>query len=201
MKNYKLQEKINKYVSSPRDANINFELACEYFDIKQYASAISYYLRCAELSNNKDLEYESLICAWDCMKQAGDRILFEKGQLLQLISQSPNRPEAYLNICQWYEFNSGNITREERFWHIYSYACIGLSNRENNKKFKYYKKYPGDYSLLFYKAFAAWQIGQLKESKDIFVDLYNNYNLNDDYKIYVMNNIKNLKLENQINEK
>ncbi len=198
MKNYKLEELINQYVISPRDGKINFDLACEYLNIKQYASAVSYYLRCAELSNDSDLVYESLLCAWDCMSQAKGRTLFEKGQILQLISQSPDRPEGYLNICQWYESYSDDISREERFWNIYSYACIGLNNKENNKKFKYYNKYPGDYSLLFYKGYAAWQVGKLKESEDIFVDLYNNYNLDNDWRHYVMNNIKNLKLENRI---
>lgn len=198
MKNYKLEQLINQYIESPRDPNSNFELACEYFNIKQYASAISYYLRCAELSDDNELVYESLLCSWDCMSQVGGRKLFEKGQILQLISQSPNRPEGYLNICQWYEFNSKDITREEQFWNIYSYASIGLNNVKNNKKFRFYNKYPGDFSLLFYKGFAAWNIGQLKESENIFINLYNNYDLNDDYKVYVMNNIKNLKLENRI---
>ena len=45
MKNYKLEEKLNQYIVDPRKDLCNFELACSYFDIKQYASAISYYLR------------------------------------------------------------------------------------------------------------------------------------------------------------
>ena len=63
MKNYKLEEKLNQYIIDPRKDICNFELACSYFDIQQYASAISYYLRCAELSKNEDLVYESLLCS------------------------------------------------------------------------------------------------------------------------------------------
>jgi len=200
MKNYKLEQLLNQYINSPRDAIINFELACEYFNIKQYAPAISYYLRCAELSNNDELVYESLLCSWNCMLNSGGRKTFEKTQLLQLISQSPNRPEGYLSICQWYEFNGNDMGREKQFWQIYSYACIGLNHIKNNKEFKYYNKYPGGYSLLFYKGFAAYHIGQLQESRDIFIDLYNNYDLNGDYKDYVMNNINNLGLGNEINQ-
>ena len=57
MRNYKLEENLNKYVLNPREDICNFELACSYFDIGQYASALSYYLRCAELSKNDDLVY------------------------------------------------------------------------------------------------------------------------------------------------
>ena len=35
MKNYKLEEKIKDYIINPRDAIINFELACSYYDIQQ----------------------------------------------------------------------------------------------------------------------------------------------------------------------
>ena len=54
---------------------------------------------------------------------------------------------------------------------------------------------------MFYKAFSAWEIGKKKESEDIFVDLFNNYTLNDDFKNYVYNNIINLNLENRVNSK
>jgi hypothetical protein len=50
---------------------------------------MSYYLRCAELSNDNDLIYESLLCAWNCMTKVGGRPIFERGQLIQAISQSP----------------------------------------------------------------------------------------------------------------
>ena len=62
MRNCRLEKKLANYILEPRNPNYNFELACEYFTIKQYASALSYYLRCAELSNDKDFVYESLLC-------------------------------------------------------------------------------------------------------------------------------------------
>ena len=51
---------------------------------------------------------------------------------------------------------------------------------------------------MFYKGFAAWQIGKLKESEEIFIDLYNNHKLDKDFKQYVYNNIKNLNIEHKI---
>tara|TARA_R110000824_G_scaffold18191_1_gene72486 strand:- start:1247 stop:1864 length:618 start_codon:yes stop_codon:yes gene_type:complete len=200
MKNYKLEEKLREYISTPRDDIANFELACSYFDIKQYASSISYYLRCAELSDNDDLVYESLLCSYRCMAKTGNRAVFERGQLLQTISHSPHRPEAYLCLCGWLEFcGSERIPSEEEMYHMmYSYACIGISNITNEKSFKYYNEYEGYYALLYYKALAGWYIGKNKESKDIWYELWKNKenNLGERYKISIDNNIKNLNLEN-----
>ena len=200
MKNYKLQNKLENYILSPRDELNNFKLANEYFDVGQYAAAMSYYLRCAELSNNGDLVYESLLQSWACMKNVKNREIFERGQLLTTISQSPTRPEAYYFMCNWLEIHgSGSFnSHEEKFHQMYLYACIGISNFENNKDFLHFKEYPGYYGLLFYKGFAGWQIGKLKESENIFIDLYNNHDLDNNFKQYVHNNIINLNISHRI---
>jgi len=200
MKNYKLQEKINQYILSPREGINNFEMACEYFEIKQYASAMSYYLRCAELSNDNDLVYESLLCAWNCMTKVGGRPIFERGQLIQAISQSPHRPEGYYLLCSWLErFGSERIeTNEELFHQMYLYACIGIQNKDNKIKFKYLNEYPGQTGLYFYKAYSGWNIGKTKESEDLFIDMYLNHKLDSNFKTHVGNNIKNLGLEGRL---
>ena len=200
MKNYKLQKELDNYILNPRDGMVNFKLANEYFSIGQYAGAMSYYLRCAEISNDKDLVYESLLNSWTCMKNVEGRPIFERGQLMTTIAQSPDRPEAYYFICNWLEIhgNKSFNSNEEKFHQMYLYACIGINNIENHKEFLYFKEYPGYYGLMFYKGFAAWQIGKLKESEEIFIDLYNNHKLDKDFKQYVYNNIKNLNIEHKI---
>ena len=137
------------------------------------------------------------------MKNVKGRPIFERGQLMTTIAQSPNRPEAYYFICNWLEIHGDKSfnSNEEKFHQMYLYACIGISNTENHKDFLYFKEYPGYFGLLFYKGFAAWQIGKLKESEDIFINLYNNHNLNKDFKQYVYNNIKNLNIEHRIVKK
>jgi|TARA_R110001592_G_scaffold69722_1_gene213942 hypothetical protein len=202
MKNYKLEEKIKDYIINPRDAIINFELACSYYDIQQYAAALSYYLRCGELSKDEDLIYESLILAWDCIDKAGDRKIFERGQILQLIAQSPHRPEGYHLICYWLEHSGEGTVNSltEIYNQIYSYACIGISNIKNNVPFRYYKGYPGGYVLNYYKGFAGWHMGKTEESKDIFVNIYNNQKniLSEGWKNLILNNINNLGIQNRI---
>ena len=138
MKNYKLEKRIEDYVLNPRDAILNFDLACSYHDIQQYAAALSYYLRCGELSKDKDLVYESLILAWDCIYKSGNRKLFERGQILQLIAQSPHRPEGYHLICYWLEHSEEGIVNSltEIYNQIYSYACIGIYNKKNSIPFR-----------------------------------------------------------------
>ena len=203
MKNYKLEEELNNYILNPRDANINFNLGNIYFEINQYASAMSYYLRCAEISDDKELVYESLLSSWLCIKNVKDRPIFERGQLMTIIAQSPDRPEAYYFICNWLEIHGEKSynSNEEKFHQMYLYACIGVSNILFDKDFLNFKEYPGYYGLMFYKAFSAWQIGKIKESEDIFVDLFNNHIVNDNFKSYIHNNIINLNLESRIVEK
>jgi len=203
MKNYKLEENLNKYVLNPREDIRNFELACSYFDIGQYASALSYYLRCAELSKNDDLIYESLLCSWDCMAKVGGRPVFERGQIFQAMSQLPHRPEAYNAMCLWLEFCGDRIaSAEEKYFTMYSYACIGISNILNDKKFKYYNRYDGYFAFLYYKAFAGWHIGKTQESTDLFLELINNpnNNLNERYKTSIKEIIENLGFSHLIKE-
>ena len=198
MKNYKLEENLKRYINVPRSDVANFELACNYFDIGQYASAISYYLRCAELSDDKELVYESLILSHSCMAKVGNRAIFERGQLLQAVGQSPHRPETYQCLCGWLEFcGSERIhSEQELYLMMYSYACIGIYNSTNGKDFRYYNEYEGYYALLYYKALSGWYIGKTEESKKLWIELKNNSdNLSERFRLSIDNNIKNLNLK------
>jgi len=203
MRNYKLENKLNEYILNPRKDRCNFELANSYFDIEQYASAISYYLRSAELSKNDDLVYESLLCSWDCMAKVGGRPVFERGQILQAISHSPHRPEAYNAMCLWLEFCGHRIpSSEEKYLTMYSYACIGISNILSNKDFEYYNRYDGYFAFLYYKAIAGWHIGKTQESKELFLELANNpnNNLNERYKTLIKETIENVGISHLVKE-
>tara|TARA_R110002051_G_scaffold65139_8_gene118400 strand:- start:3623 stop:4249 length:627 start_codon:yes stop_codon:yes gene_type:complete len=208
MRNYKLERNLEKYINNPRDSTINFNLACDYFEIKQYASSLSYYLRCAELAVDQDLLYESLLCSWNCMAQVGGRPVFERGQILQAVSHSPHRPEAYNALCVWLEFcgDARIPSKEEKYLMMYSYACIGISNILSDKKLKYYNRYDGYFAFLYYKALAGWYIGKKEESEDLFVELAKRSDdkdilLDDRYKISINDTITNLGLQPRIEEK
>ena len=51
----KLQPYIDKYISDPTNPDSNYWLAYEYEKIGQNAAALSYYLRCAEFTEDKVL--------------------------------------------------------------------------------------------------------------------------------------------------
>ena len=201
MKNSKLQEKIEEYILDTRNPLVNFWLGYEYEKVQQFAMALSHYLRCAELTNNEDLGYECLLRSWLCIKLTGRRPMFEYGQLLEAISHSPHRPEAYYYLCPWFDhngeckhFDTDELyirSKDEVMAMCYSYSCIGLTNI-NNKGHLHLQSphpYPGEVGLLFYKGFSAWHRGKLELSKDIFIDLYENYELPDYLLQPVINNL------------
>ena len=90
-----IQPLLDQYVQNPTDPKVNYWLAWEYEKIGLNAAALSYYLRCAELSEDKDLIYECLIKTWYCVSKSKRRPWYEMQQLLTAITQNPKRPEAY----------------------------------------------------------------------------------------------------------
>ena len=119
MKADKIQPLLDQYISNPRDPETNFWLAWEYDKIGQNASALSYYLRCAELSKDKNLVYECLLKTWLMVHRTGRRPWYEHKQLLTAITQNPKRPEAYFLLSLLH----GN---KEAWKESYYYASVGL---------------------------------------------------------------------------
>ena len=64
---------IIQIINTPYNDRKNFDLAYLYENEKQYAAAVSFYLRCAEFSNKKILMCESLIRASLCISKQGGR--------------------------------------------------------------------------------------------------------------------------------
>ena len=67
-----IEEYLAQLIKDPENDHINFELAFAYEKEKQYAAAISYYLRCAEYTSNNTFASECLIrCSLSINKQGG----------------------------------------------------------------------------------------------------------------------------------
>ena len=162
----------------------NLNLAFNYEDKKQYAGAYSFYLRCAEFTKNNDLAYESLLRMSKCLSNQDNRCCKELSCIQHAISVNPLRPEANYIMSLYFSFR-------EKWLESYMYACIGLSNIDNNHKsllkdIGYFDKY----QLLFQKAYTGYNKGKLNESKQIYFDLLNNYSINEYYKNIIENNLK-----------
>ena len=95
-------ELLQKYIIAPNDPENNFNLALYYDGIGQTASAISYYIRTAERTDDDLLKYECLIKAAMCFEKQGTRKFTVKGLLQQAVSTQSKRPEGYYFLSCFY---------------------------------------------------------------------------------------------------
>jgi tetratricopeptide (TPR) repeat protein len=178
--------KLEKFIFDPYNATNAFELAEHYFNLGHTASALSFYLRCAEYSKDDDLTYEALLMVAKCIAIQGRRVTTEKGLWLNAISFAPHRPEAYLFLSLWHE------SRQE-YTEAYSYAAIGYELVNNEKPMTKNVGYENRYQLEFQKAVCSWWIGRAQESRDTFANLVKQGpTLSEKYKTMVQNNITSL---------
>ena len=56
-----LKEQIYRYVDAPLNPGVNFDTGLYYEAIGQTAAALSFFLRCAELTEDDLLAYEALL--------------------------------------------------------------------------------------------------------------------------------------------
>ena len=80
-----IQELVSRLSYEPENSEINFQLAVEYENIGQNASAISFYLRAAEHGTSKELVYTSLLKVGICLERQGERDWNVSNSFLQAI--------------------------------------------------------------------------------------------------------------------
>ena len=79
-----IKEQIYKYVDNPLSPEINFNTGLHYEAIGQTAAALSFFLRCAELTDDQTLAYEALLKTHNCISSQGRRPVWEKEQLTEV---------------------------------------------------------------------------------------------------------------------
>lgn len=150
----------------PFNPNLNFELAEEYLALNQTASAVSFYLRCAEYSGKANQNaYFSLIRMAQCFEDQKGREYSVSNCLYQALAYDDTRPEAYFKLSQYHE-KAGN------WQEAYTFAVLGLNyatdiDPELSSRIGYF----GKYCLRFQQYVAAWWIGRKNESLDGLRDL------------------------------
>jgi GT2 family glycosyltransferase len=168
------------------NAENNFNLGLWYESKGHNAPALSYYLRCAERSEDKDLAYEAIIRGSFCYSKQGERDGSSRGMLFQAQAFRPDRPEAYFLLSRY---------AEQRSWwqDCYLNAHLALLYCDfNQPPLRTDVEYPGKYGLLFEKALSGWWWGKVDESKEIFIDLKKNHQMNSQFNILVDNNLKHI---------
>jgi len=178
---------LEKFIHDPADAETNFSLALHYNDIGQTASAVSYYIRTAERTDNDLLKYECLVKAAQCFEKQGTRAFSVKGLLQHAIALLPTRPEAYFFLSKLHE-----IEQKEGDWFVcYMLSSTGLGVCDfNSPSLRTNVGYPGIYGLLFEKAVSSWWCGLCEESRTLFKDLLVNHDIDSVHKAAVIKNLK-----------
>lgn len=167
----------------------NFRMGEFYYNQGHTAPALSYFLRCAERTNDKLLAYEALIYGYLCYKEQKIRDETAKSLIMHAVCLIPERPEARWLLSVFYE-------QKEQWMYAYYHAERGLEKCDQNlEPLKSYKEYPGKVGLLFQKAIVGYWWGKNDECRTILLDLYKNYTLNDIYKNSVKTNMQRLGIE------
>lgn len=185
-----LQSKLEQYIEAPDVPENSFEIGWEYELIGQYASAMGYYLKCAELTENDLLAYESICRKAICFTKIGGRDTHAKSNANLAIGIMPDRPEAYhILACALERIGA---------WHE-SYAISRAAQKLNaNRESLVYNlddrclEYPGYFALPFQEAVALWWIGRFKDSVAKFKEVKELTGIDKDYVGHCQWNIDNL---------
>ena len=180
-----LEDILKNYIQNTEDPVINYTLARMYDDQGQTGAAISFYLRCAERTDDKIRAYDSLIRIGHCFEKQGNRNYTVKAMYNSAISLIPNRPEAYY-------FLSRKLEWEAQYFESYTTAEIGLTFADAEPMD--IAGYGGKWSLIFQKAVAAWHRGRGMESRKLFQVLVNEHwdRMDQNHRNCVEKNILNL---------
>lgn len=179
-----LEELLVSYSKDTENPYPNFAMGLWYQRYGHTAPALSYFLRAAERSTDDIFSYESLIHCHHCYDKQGTRDGTAISLLQQAICLMPKRPEAYFLLARFHE-------RRHQWNDCYKYASLGLSICDFDlPPLKTDVEYPGHHGLLFEKAVSGWWWGKTEESKNLFLDLYNNHTLDPVYHSSVVENLK-----------
>ena len=164
MNNKKLEYAVILHALNSDSPFTNYDLALCYDEINQTASAISHYLRCAERTKDKNLQYECMIRAGLSIKKQGERLHTEKSFFQNAISIFPERPEAYL-------FFSETLFSMGKKHDAFTMICICEHIEKNNKKSLIDNiPYNGLVEIKFKKQFYAKSCGIIFYDENYFLN-------------------------------
>lgn len=182
-----MNKELLNYIKDVKNDMSNFKLGCWYESQGHFSPASSFYLKCAENTENELLAYECFLRLYLCYRNLSGRDYTCEFLLKNAIQLMPKSPEAYFLISQYYE-------HKKNWGDSYLYACLGLSLPNNKSNLILGVGYDSEYQLLFQKAVSAWWVGKPKEARIIFRKIKDEYKdvINEFYKNLVQNNLCSL---------
>jgi len=180
-----MSKELLEYINDTENPITNLFLGEWYYKQSHFAAASSFFLRCAEFSeDNIDLRYEGILKTHLCYSHLKDRPYTVENLLKQAISFAPDRPEAYFFLAQYYESKGNHLD-------AYTYTCIGLFAHKECSKFLTPIPFPGIYGLYLEKAVCAWFVGKPQESRSLYQYIIDKYGSEmwPEHKKIVQNNV------------
>jgi GR25 family glycosyltransferase involved in LPS biosynthesis len=164
---------LEHYAYDTENPEKNFNLARWYHEQGQTASAISFYLRAADRTDDLNLAYECLLHMAKCFHQQENRTYTVRGLYQHATSILPKRPEAHYLLAKCQE-------AQTQYAECYTTCCTALSLCDfNSSPLLNDVEYPGKYGIVFQKAVSSYWWGKSDECRKIFQDLKNNYTLDE----------------------
>jgi GR25 family glycosyltransferase involved in LPS biosynthesis len=183
-----IEELLTEYSSDTENPELNFKIGLWYEVHGQDAAALSFFLRAAERFENNHYAYESLIHGAYCYDRQGTRDMTAKGILQQALVLLPHRPEAYYHLS--------NFCRKRGMWqdcYIYASTALTFAIFDSIPTLKTDVHFPGKFALMYEQALAAWDWGKIEESYNILMDIKENYEIPEDYKVQVEKELEKFK--------
>lgn len=138
-----IERLIKKYIDQGYEPSLLLKIAQEYHRMGQSASAVSFYFKTAEVTDDKDIAYDCLIQIGECFASQGDRQGTVRMMYFHAIDLLPDRHEAYWYLSKNYSFNGDNRS---------AYYFIKESLKRNKNK-----------ESLSELCKLAWELGKVEE--------------------------------------
>ena len=192
-----LQTQLEKFIKDTQHPEKNFDVGYEYEHIGQYASAIGYYLSCADKTNSDKLAYECLLRVAKCYFGQGDRNAHEENSLLMAVELLPKRVEAYHSLANFYE-----RTSDMKKCLVYAKLGLELGNdivsQEVIEPLYTDVGYKGLYQLKFEQGVGLWWVGRFNESRAVFLELLEDPTVCEEYIGMVEYNLANVLVQEKL---
>ena len=192
-----LQTQLEKFIKDTQHPEKNFDVGYEYEHIGQYASAIGYYLSCADKTNSDKLAYECLLRIAKCYFGQGDRNAHEENSLLMAVELLPKRVEAYHSLANFYE-----RTSDMKKCLVYAKLGLELGNdivsQEVIEPLYTDVGYKGLYQLKFEQGVGLWWVGRFNESRAVFLELLEDPTVCEEYIGMVEYNLANVLVQEKL---
>jgi len=182
-----IEKCLKQLIQDPYNDLINFDLAMAYEAEKQFAASVSYYLRCAEFTDDLKLSSEALLRGSICVSKQKNRDEKEIYMIKHAITASPNSLEPYYIASLYYSWR-GN------WMDSYLNACLGINILEKNKQETPFKtKFNYSHLNLYYqKAYSGVNIGKLNESRKIYIEILNKFKPVGNQKSFILNKLHSI---------